>query len=365
MKEYYNYLVLITIMMTICMLINVSTNRHISYKKQRCFISIYSMLLIATICDYIGTITEGLIVSTNLILAVKFVEFTITPAIPIIYGVVFDYDENKKKKVKYVKISLFIVYVVIEILSLHYKWIFSVDCNGCYSIGNYYFIYIFAFVVSTIYFFYRVWKFCRYYQNRERSFLIAIVVFCTIGISIQFMFTEIKIAWQTVVISSIMMHIFYNNVIIYNDSLTALLNKRSFLTKTETSSEPTMVVLFDVDDFKHINDTYGHNFGDVVLKDVGRLIKETYQQYGLCYRTGGDEFSVLLHDYSCLQALNESFVNKIIEERNAKQKDDKDFPFVSIGYELYDPQSGESILDVIERADKKMFKNKRGKKEKT
>ena len=296
-------------------------------------------------------------------LVVKFVEFTITPVIPIIYGVIFE-TEDSKKEVKYVKRTLFIVYVLIELLSLHYKWIFYVDCNGKFSFGSLYYIYIFAFVVSTIYFFYRVWKFCRYYQNREIAYLIAIVVFCTVGISIQFMFTEIKTAWQTIVISSIMMHIFYNNVIIYNDSLTALLNKRSFLTQTEIISDLTMVVLFDVDDFKRINDTYGHNFGDAVLKDVGKLIKETYQEYGFCYRTGGDEFSVLLHDYSCLQALNELLVNKIVEERKAKQKDKKDFPFSSIGYELYDPQSGESIFDVIERADTKMFKNKRGKKEK-
>ena len=54
-----------------------------------------------------------------------------------------------------------------------------------------------------------------------------------------------------------------------------------------------MVFLFDVDAFKAINDTYGHQYGDECLHTIAAAIRETFSSVGLCYRIGGDEFCVL------------------------------------------------------------------------
>lgn len=53
-----------------------------------------------------------------------------------------------------------------------------------------------------------------------------------------------------------------------------------------------MFLLFDVDKFKHINDTYGHSIGDEVLIQVADALKQTFEQAGVCMRLGGDEFAV-------------------------------------------------------------------------
>ena len=55
-----------------------------------------------------------------------------------------------------------------------------------------------------------------------------------------------------------------------------------------------MLIVFDVDDFKHVNDVYGHVKGDLCLSVIANCIKGAYAQYGYCYRIGGDEFCVLL-----------------------------------------------------------------------
>ena len=53
-----------------------------------------------------------------------------------------------------------------------------------------------------------------------------------------------------------------------------------------------MFLLFDVDKFKHINDTYGHSIGDEVLIQVASALKQTFEKFGVCMRLGGDEFAV-------------------------------------------------------------------------
>ena len=81
------------------------------------------------------------------------------------------------------------------------------------------------------------------------------------------------------------------------DLLTGLLNKRSFelwcqkLLEERDVSEPCALAIFDLDNFKHINDTYGHIIGDKVLEIVGQTLSENYRADGLVGRIGGDEFS--------------------------------------------------------------------------
>lgn len=53
--------------------------------------------------------------------------------------------------------------------------------------------------------------------------------------------------------------------------------------------QPCVILFFDVDGFKHINDTYGHAFGDEALKKIGRAIWHQYAKYGKCFWYGGDD----------------------------------------------------------------------------
>ena len=55
-----------------------------------------------------------------------------------------------------------------------------------------------------------------------------------------------------------------------------------------------MLIVLDLDDFKYINDTYGHLAGDRCLREIAGCLKKAYSRYGNCYRIGGDEFVIIL-----------------------------------------------------------------------
>jgi len=85
------------------------------------------------------------------------------------------------------------------------------------------------------------------------------------------------------------------------DDLTKLFNRRHFYNRLKEEysrairhNEPLSLLFIDVDDFKKINDTYGHTAGDNVLKEIGRLLKDAARESDLPARCGGDEFAMLL-----------------------------------------------------------------------
>jgi diguanylate cyclase (GGDEF)-like protein len=85
------------------------------------------------------------------------------------------------------------------------------------------------------------------------------------------------------------------------DSLTGLLNRSSLASRTveieeqaRVSGGPVSLVLLDLDRFKLVNDTHGHERGDAVLRDVAYEIRKSLRSFELVYRIGGEEFLVLL-----------------------------------------------------------------------
>jgi two-component system cell cycle response regulator len=85
------------------------------------------------------------------------------------------------------------------------------------------------------------------------------------------------------------------------DGLTKIFNTRQFYSNLRTEIErsrrynhPLTVLMFDIDDFKRYNDTYGHLEGDKVLVRFAEIIKDCLRQSDTAYRYGGEEFSVIL-----------------------------------------------------------------------
>ncbi|AGK96187.1 diguanylate cyclase domain-containing protein [Clostridium pasteurianum] len=155
----------------------------------------------------------------------------------------------------------------------------------------------------------------------------------------------------------------------YHDSLTGLPNRKLFYLKLEQTlyqaqlNNAVFAVLYiDFDGFKAINDTYGHQIGDFVLRTSSQKLKHCIRKEDTLARIGGDEFTILLNDiqnYENAQLVVKkllSILNDPIIINNHKL-----FINASIGISLY-PLNGDTIDSLIQNADHHMYTIKRQKK---
>ncbi len=118
------------------------------------------------------------------------------------------------------------------------------------------------------------------------------------------------------------------------DVLTGLLNRRAFDQICQLSAEkaePIALLLIDLDNFKHINDTYGHTGGDTALQELARILLETFRTSDYITRIGGDEFAAILPN--CTPAVGNSIKRKIlsVNEKLTNIKDNISPVSVSVG----------------------------------
>ena len=158
----------------------------------------------------------------------------------------------------------------------------------------------------------------------------------------------------------------------YVDALTAVRNKwayASYIEDLQTSMDEDSsqmkfaVGVFDCDDLKAVNDEYGHDKGDVYLRKASHLMCRVFQ-HSPVFRIGGDEFSVIFQNdaFEEREALLTEF-KKAMEEINASTKNPWEQVRVSYGISVYDPELDGAVIDVVRRADKNMYENKRNRKE--
>jgi len=150
------------------------------------------------------------------------------------------------------------------------------------------------------------------------------------------------------------------------DALTGLLSRRAFYENAERqlkmavrNQEPISVLVADLDGFKAVNDTHGHNAGDQVLKQVGEIVVKNSRESDLAGRVGGDEFVF------CLPGASEEEA-KEFGERLLKAVTDADFSHngtpvelgISIGMHVQNAESGALLSDLIHEADMALYEAK-------
>lgn len=140
-----------------------------------------------------------------------------------------------------------------------------------------------------------------------------------------------------------------------HDALTGLLNRRAFRSRVQelSFSTPTAVAMIDLDHFKSVNDTLGHQTGDELLQVIGRQLLDTTKRHGLSVRLGGDEFAVVI------ESVDETDVGKTLARLDADLQRAAG-PYgtsVSVGYA---PLSSADGLDgALRVADAALYESKR------
>lgn len=148
-----------------------------------------------------------------------------------------------------------------------------------------------------------------------------------------------------------------------HDALTGLFNRRAFELESAELNEPKMpysIVMFDIDHFKNVNDSYGHSFGDLVVKAVAQTALKTFPKSCHVYRLGGDEFVVILKNTTigpAVRLANSCRQNTMrINIRTIHNNEVVSSIRTSFGVAQWNGRT--SFAETLERADQMLYKAK-------
>lgn len=149
------------------------------------------------------------------------------------------------------------------------------------------------------------------------------------------------------------------------DHLTGLYNRKGFFHLIERQMklsvrrrENFLLIYIDIDNFKKLNDTYGHMVGDSMLVRVANILRLSFRDSDIIARIGGDEFVVFPAEWSNKRDI----INRIKERTDAdNNRDNRHAISFSIGIVNCKPEDNNSIDELLHKADSAMYRDKRGK----
>lgn len=184
-----------------------------------------------------------------------------------------------------------------------------------------------------------------------------------IGMALQVLFYGLSSAWSGVSISILIIYIYIQSQKNSEDYLTGLYNRRQLdsylenVIKSSKSYKIIAILMIDVDKFKAINDTWGHDMGDRALKHCALILRKCFHHKDFIARYAGDEFIVVL------ELKSRDDIQKVIKRLKDTVNSMRNFDNVpyelnfSIGYALF-PYDGEEASQIIKMADKRMYMEK-------
>lgn len=355
MLSYYLLITLITVGNALIMMTAVQGNTLLSRKRKQLFILLFSCIAVAALCEWGGTRLEGQGQTARILIPLlKVIEFSLAPAQALLYAAALDPEDHLVKTAS----GIALAHAVIECVVAPFGLVFYVDAAGMYHHGALYSLYITAYVLSAAFLALAVKLFSNSYQYRNRHVPWLVLAYIFLSLGVQMTFENKPVIWLACGIGATILYNFYCSVIQQTDALTRLLNRSSFEATATRLDSPAKILFFDIDDFKQINDVYGHVAGDTCLRLVGKHIYQTFSTHGLCFRVGGDEFFVLVTDmHANTDELEKAFATSLA----AEQKGDLIMPCVSIGEALFDP-SADDLMSIYGEADELMYGQKRKRK---
>ncbi|BCD61876.1 diguanylate cyclase [Nitratiruptor sp. YY08-26] len=184
------------------------------------------------------------------------------------------------------------------------------------------------------------------------------------------------IFWQNVILSNIiiaivLLFIYYVletrtrfEMMAVTDKLTKLYNRYKFysiaeqeIQRAKRHKRPFAIIMFDIDKFKLINDTYGHDIGDLVLKEISQIIRKNIRRYDYAFRWGGEEFIILAPETDIKNAMKlAEKIRKLVENHSFEEVGKVT---ISLGVTQFDPENEDNIDAAIKRADNALYLSKK------
>lgn len=299
----------------------------------------------------------------------NFSVFLLSPILPSLWLLYVYYqlfqDERKLRNLMRLVVGLNIINVAFLTASQFNGWYYYIDSSNVYHRGM---LFILCETITLVLIMTAFILTVLQGKRIEKKAYLALLFFPIpplLAIGIQTFIYGISIMLNSVVLSLLILFLNVQNHNIHIDYLTGVYNRKklqSYLQEKinrSTIDHTFSAILIDLDDFKYINDTFGHSTGDLVLETSAKLIKESLRSNDFIARFGGDEFCVVL-DISDTTGL-ELFVTQL-KTRVKAYNDSSHKPYkveLSMGYAIYDYKTHISVEDFQKKIDLLMYENKK------
>lgn len=246
---------------------------------------------------------------------------------PVIGGLLLSYIDLRtfrhpgrvRAKLYYQHGALFTLMILV--VNLFYPIYFKVDpVINSYISGDYKDLHYFLLAGIYIYMLYFIIRNRNLTTRTESRIFILCFLAPIIGMVVQLFDSKLHFSWTSIVIGLLIIYIFLETTPSEEDYLTKLYNRKNYESQLNYFTQIRKsfgVALFDLNNFKQINDTYGHSKGDEVLISFGQALKKTFERRGFVSRLGGDEFAVIVEGrYDDIDGLIEELAERILAEED-------------------------------------------------
>lgn len=303
----------------------------------------------------------------------NFLIYLLSPILPSLWLLYAHYqvfhEEKKTKQWLYPLLFINAVNAVMLVLSQFYGWFYYIDSNNIYHRGQFFWFPAFITILLTFAAFVLI---VVNRKNIEKRYFFSLVFFPVpplVCVFLQIIFYGISLMLNSVALSLLIVFFNIQNHSMNTDYLTGAYNRKKLETymkeRISTSNEfkTFSAILIDLNNFKSINDTFGHDMGDYALETSVKLLKSCLRSTDFIARFGGDEFYVIL-DVSNMNDLEATVckINNCIEKYN--KQDTKPYKLgFSMGYAVYNYHSHMKVEEFQKQIDILMYENKRANKE--
>ncbi len=359
-----------SIIVLLIIIIGLRRHRDAHHLGNRIFRAIIIIDIILMIIDVLIQFTGGVSGTFALIFHyfLHISSFSIAPLIGLLWFYFVNVFTKKKsiplKPWHIVFLLPLILNMVLAFISIFGSSIFYLDENNIYTRGRFFLIYV---VISYFYLVISIIVIILQRKNMRKSNFVPLLLFSIppiIGGIIQTLFYGLLITWQSIAISCLMIFLFVQSEIVVTDYLTGLFNKREFdefLNQIKRSKYRHIKIagmMIDLDNFKQINDQFGHVTGDQILREMGEILRKSFRKNDFLARVGGDEFAIF---FEISQKEDENmFVQRLLSNINQFNLEHT-YPFdlsISFGIDTFDSKSNLSIQEFFSHLDKLLYEQK-------
>jgi diguanylate cyclase (GGDEF)-like protein len=304
----------------------------------------------------------------------NFVIFLMSPVLPSLWVAYVHFqvfrEERKTRRLFYPLCIINAINAIILIFSQFFGWFYYIDSGNIYHRGP---LFLFPAFITIMLMLVAFTLTVINRRNLEKKSFLSLIFFAIppfISIILQIAFYGISLMLNSVVLSLLVVFLNIQNHSMYTDHLTGVNNRKKLdaylkeKVSLSTGEKGFSAILIDINNFKYINDTYGHDIGDNALETVAKLLKSCIRTNDFIARFGGDEFCIVL-DISNISDLEAMVcrINNCLEKYNKSGTHLYELGF-SMGYAVYAYHLHKSAEEFLKQVDILMYESKQAYKNK-